>query len=69
VKGKIDFNGDGKIQEQELWQFMSSLKAKTHANLAGRIDVLDPNDAHKIESNQNSQRLCCMPQLWSSVER
>lgn len=60
VKGKIDFNGDGKIQEQELWQFMSSLKAKTHANLAGRIDVLDPNDAHKIEPKSKTVKDCAV---------
>ncbi|MCX7988568.1 MAG: cytochrome c family protein [Thermodesulfovibrio sp.] len=58
LKGKIDQNGDGKVQEQELWQFMSSMKSKTNANLAGRIDVLNPNDAHKIEPKNKSIKDC-----------
>lgn len=58
VKGKIDTNGDGKIQEQELWQFMSSMKEKAKANLAGRIDVLNPNDAHRIQSKDKSIKDC-----------
>ncbi len=58
VGDKIDQNKDGKIQEQELWQFMSLLKGKTKANLAGRIDVLNPNDAHKIEPKNKSIKDC-----------
>lgn len=58
VKGKIDYNGDGNVQQQELWQFMSSMKAKAKANLSGRIDVLNPNDAHKIESKDKTIKDC-----------
>ncbi|WP_164924839.1 MULTISPECIES: multiheme c-type cytochrome [Thermodesulfovibrio] len=58
VKGKIDYNNDGKIQEQELWQFMSSVKAKAKANLSGRIDVINSNDAHKIEPKSKAIKDC-----------
>lgn len=58
LNGKIDSNGDGKVQESELWQFMNSIKAKLKANLSGRIDVLEPNDAHKIEAKSNVVKDC-----------
>lgn len=58
LKSKIDSNGDGKIQEQELWKFMAAMKEKSKANLSGRIDVLNPNDAHKIEPKGNSIKDC-----------
>lgn len=58
IKGKIDFNKDGKVQEQELWQFMSLVKSKVKANLSGRIDVLNPNDAHKIEPKSKAIKDC-----------
>ncbi|MCS7214851.1 MAG: cytochrome c family protein [Thermodesulfovibrio sp.] len=58
LKTKIDTNGDGKVQEQELWQFMSQVKEKFKANLAARIDVLNPNDAHRIETKDKSIKDC-----------
>ncbi len=58
IKGKIDSNKDGKVQEQELWQFMSLVKSKVKANLSGRIDVLNPNDAHKIEPKSKAIKDC-----------
>jgi len=58
VKNKLDSNKDGKVQEQELWQFMSAIKSKTSAHLVGRIDVVNPNDAHKIEPKANSIMDC-----------
>lgn len=58
VKGKVDYNGDGKVQEQELWQFMSAIRDKSKANLAGKIDVLNPNDAHKIGPKDKSIKDC-----------
>ncbi|MCS7163528.1 MAG: cytochrome c3 family protein [Thermodesulfovibrio sp.] len=58
LKTKIDPNGDGKIEEKELWQFMSSIKEKTKANLLGKINVLNSSDAHKIESREKSIKDC-----------
>jgi len=58
IKGKIDSNGDGKVQEKELWQFMSMIKTKVKANLSGRIDVSNPNDAHKIEVKTKAVKDC-----------
>lgn len=56
IKNKIDSNSDGKVQQSELWQFMSSMK--TEANLDGRIDVLNPDDAHKIEPKDKAIKDC-----------
>lgn len=58
VKGKIDFNGDGKVQEGELWQFMAVMRDKGNANLFGKIDVHNPSDAHKIEPKNSSIKDC-----------
>ncbi|GAQ94059.1 doubled CXXCH domain-containing protein [Thermodesulfovibrio aggregans] len=58
VKAKIDYNNDETVQQDELWKFMSTVKAKSKANLSGRIDVLNPNDAHKIESKEKSIKDC-----------
>jgi len=58
VKTKLDLNGDGKIQENELWQFMKALKKKINAELAGRIDVVEPNDAHKIVAKAQTVKDC-----------
>lgn len=58
VKNKIDSNGDGKVSENELWQFMNTLKTKVKAELAGRIDVLEPNDAHKILAKSKATKDC-----------
>ncbi|WP_353685322.1 cytochrome c family protein [Thermodesulfovibrio sp. 3462-1] len=58
VKGKVDYNNDGKIGQKELWQFMSTIKAKSNANLSGRIDVLNPSDAHKIEPKSKAIKDC-----------
>lgn len=58
VKGKIDFNGDGKVQEGELWQFMSTLKKKLNAQLAGRVDIVESNDAHRITAKAKAVKDC-----------
>ncbi len=58
VKGKVDFNGDGKVQEGELWQFMNTLKKKVNADLAGRVDVTEANDAHRIVAKAQAIKDC-----------
>ena len=58
VKTKLDLNGDGKVQENELWKFMKALKKKINAELAGRIDVVEPNDAHKIVAKAQTIKDC-----------
>ncbi len=58
VRNKIDQNKDGKVQQEELWQFMNLMKDKAKSNLAGRIDVLNANDAHKIESKDKAIKDC-----------
>ncbi|WP_460178004.1 cytochrome c family protein [Thermodesulfovibrio hydrogeniphilus] len=60
VKAKVDFNSDGKIQENELWQFMKMISDKTKANLSGRIDIAIANDAHKIEAKDKAIKDCAV---------
>lgn len=58
IRGKIDFNGDGRVQEGELWRFMSTLKKKVDVDLAGRVDIAQPNDAHRITAKAQAVKDC-----------
>lgn len=58
ITDKVDLNKDGKVQEYELWQFMSTLKKKISVDLAGRVDIARANDAHKITPKTQAVKDC-----------
>ncbi len=58
VKSKIDLNKDGIIEGKELWQFLALLKAQYDVNLKGRLDIINPNDAHRIVSKEGAVKDC-----------
>ncbi|QER42233.1 cytochrome c family protein [Thermodesulfobacterium sp. TA1] len=60
VVEKIDFNKDGLIQEKELWEFLGTVKQKVKVELKGRIDITNPNDAHKILSKKEAIKDCAV---------
>ncbi len=60
VKEKIDLNKNNKIEEKELWQFLSLLKSQVEINLKGRLDIINPNDAHKITSKEGAIKDCAV---------
>ncbi|MCS7203329.1 MAG: cytochrome c family protein [Thermodesulfovibrio sp.] len=58
VKEKIDINKDKKVDSFELWQFIDALETKSDVKLVGRIDVIEPNEAHKIETKKVAVKDC-----------
>lgn len=60
IKEKIDLNKNNQVEQTELWQFMNSLKVKMNVDLVGRIDVTEPNEAHKIESKKVAIKDCAV---------
>jgi len=58
VKTEIDLNKDNFIEKKEVESFIARLKRKVDVNLAGRIDILNPNDIHKISSKNGAIRDC-----------
>lgn len=58
VKIKLDSNNDNIIQQTELWQFLKSLKEHIEVKLKGKLDIVNPNDAHKIISKESAIKDC-----------
>ncbi len=55
---KFDANNNGKLEEKELWDLMSTLKEKQDVTLDGKITVVDRNAAHKVISKDLALRDC-----------
>ncbi len=58
VKIKLDSNNDNIVQQTELWQFLKSLKENIEVKLKGKLDIVNPNDAHKIISKKGAIKDC-----------
>ena len=58
VKLEIDTNRDNFVEKKEIQNFIAELKKKVNVNFAGRIDILNPNDIHKITSKEGAIKDC-----------
>lgn len=59
LKGKIDKNGDGKIEGSELWALFAELyKRDVFSTFVGKMDVNTTAEAHAIAAKSEGVKVC-----------